>query len=214
MLVYIHRWARLLFVVSLFAPSREMLAGGKIKNVLWVPGPLWAGPLWAGPYGPGPHGPPWGLMGRALMGPPGPLWAGPLWARPLWAPLGPHGPGPHGLGPDGPHGPTLREKSGQPPLTYFLSIIPMRNCHIYIYIYVYIYIYIYVCMYTYVYTGPTIPSPKRAAPLCPGRAHDNIYIYMAFSHRHDRKEISKRGLPIFFAECCIRGPGVLLGPGP
>ena len=60
-------WARLLSVVSLFAESKEMVAGEKmIKNVLWVPGPLWARPLWPplgpygpGPYGPGPDAPPW-----------------------------------------------------------------------------------------------------------------------------------------------------------
>ena len=76
-----YMWARLLLVVPLFAESREMLVGGKIKKtVLWVPGPLWAGPLWAGPYGPGP------------LGPYGPGPCGP----------GPHGPGPYGPGPHGP----------------------------------------------------------------------------------------------------------------
>ena len=67
-------WARLLLVVSLFAESKEMVVGGKNKNVLWVPGPLWARPLWARP----------------------------LWAGPSWAPLGPYGPGPYGPGPHGP----------------------------------------------------------------------------------------------------------------
>ena len=32
-----------------------------------------------------------------------------------------------------------------------------------------------------------------------------IHMYMAFSHRHDRKEISKGGSPSFFVDCCIRG---------
>ena len=53
-------------------------------------------------------------MGRALMGP-----------------LGTHGPGPWDA--------TLREKAGGPPLTYFLSIMPMGKYHIYIYIYIYTY---------------------------------------------------------------------------
>ena len=50
---------------------------------------------------------------------------------------------------------------------------------------------------------------------------------MAFSHRYDRKEISKGELPLLFAECCVRerprgpirasaheGPGGPQGPGP
>ena len=33
-------------------------------------------------------------------------------------------------------------------------------------------------------------------------------MYVAFSHRYDRKEISNGELPGFFVESCITGPGV------
>ena len=85
------------FISCVFVCGRHGNArsGEDIKNVLWVPGPLWAGPSWAGPLwarpswaplgpygpgplGPGPYGPPWALMGQALMGPA------------LMAPLGPY----------------------------------------------------------------------------------------------------------------------------
>ena len=102
------------------------------------------------------------IVGRALVGTPGPLqgqplWAplgpcrqtlmdspGPLWSRPLWRPLGPHGPGPNWPGPLMHHS----AKFGQFPITYFRSIIPMRNCHTYTYIHVNLY-YIHLHMTVY-----------------------------------------------------------------
>ena len=76
MFSYIHMWGRLLLVVSLFAESREMVEGGKIKTNCPCgplgpcgPGPYGPGPHGPGPYGPRPYGPPWALMGRAHMGP-------------------------------------------------------------------------------------------------------------------------------------------------
>ena len=39
----------------------------------------------------------------------------------------------------------------------------------------------------------------------------HTYICTVFSPRYDRKEISKRGVPGVFAQCCVRGP---LGPSP
>ena len=100
------------------------------RALVGPPGHLWAGPLWAplGPYGPGPCGPPWALMGRALMGRAlvGPPWA--LMGRALVAPWALMGRAL--MGPPWASDATLREKSTQLPITYFLSIMPMRNCHI------------------------------------------------------------------------------------
>ena len=58
---------------------------------------------------------------------------------------------------------------------------------IWMYIYMDVRIYMYIHVYIYAYL------------------HVDLCTYMAFSHWHDQKEISKRGSRSFAAECCILG---------